>query len=156
MPFLGLMVFKSGRRAKSLRINGCNYFGKSTIRSAPFKALQAYINKERALVGGVGAVNYDKVSVDSSSGNSTEERYIKEMDRLKDLQQRYDLLYDDLCQDEEKIFNLMKMLSPTEYEVILNRFLRGLTRVKTACLMNYSEDNIKHLQNQAIKKMSKN
>lgn len=36
VPYLGLMASEGGRRAKSLRINGCNYFGKSTIRSAPF------------------------------------------------------------------------------------------------------------------------
>lgn len=36
VPFLGLMASEGGRRAKSLRINGCNYFGKSTTRSAPF------------------------------------------------------------------------------------------------------------------------
>lgn len=36
VPFLGLMASEGGRRAKSLRMNGCNYFGKSTIRSCPF------------------------------------------------------------------------------------------------------------------------
>ena len=36
VPFLGLMASEGGRRAKSLRINGCNYFGESTIRSCPF------------------------------------------------------------------------------------------------------------------------
>lgn len=36
VPFLGLMASEGGRRAKSLMINGCNYFGHSTIRSAPF------------------------------------------------------------------------------------------------------------------------
>lgn len=36
VPYLGLMASEGGRRAKSLRINGCNYFGASTIRSAPF------------------------------------------------------------------------------------------------------------------------
>ena len=30
------MASEGGRRAKSLKINGCNYFGKTTIRSAPF------------------------------------------------------------------------------------------------------------------------
>ena len=30
------MASEGGRRQKSLMINGCNYFGKSTIRSAPF------------------------------------------------------------------------------------------------------------------------
>lgn len=36
VPYLGLMASEGGRRAKSLRMHGCNYFGKSTIRSAPF------------------------------------------------------------------------------------------------------------------------
>lgn len=36
VPFLGLMASEGGRRAKSLMINGCNYFGKSTARSCPF------------------------------------------------------------------------------------------------------------------------
>ena len=36
VPFLGLMASEGGRRAKSLRINGCNYFGAPAIRSAPF------------------------------------------------------------------------------------------------------------------------
>lgn len=36
VPYLGLMASEGGRREKSLMMNGCNYFGKSTIRSAPF------------------------------------------------------------------------------------------------------------------------
>lgn len=36
VPFLGLMASEGGRREKSLKINGCNFFGKTTIRSAPF------------------------------------------------------------------------------------------------------------------------
>ena len=36
VPYLGLMASEGGRRARSLRMNGCNYFGASTIRSAPF------------------------------------------------------------------------------------------------------------------------
>ena len=36
VPFLGLMASEGGRRAKSLRVNGCNNFGATTIRSAPF------------------------------------------------------------------------------------------------------------------------
>lgn len=36
VPFLGLMASEGGRRAKSLKLNGCNYFGESTIRSCPF------------------------------------------------------------------------------------------------------------------------
>lgn len=36
VPYLGLMASEGGRRAKSLMINGCNYFGKTTVRSAPF------------------------------------------------------------------------------------------------------------------------
>lgn len=35
-PFLGLMASEGGRRQKALMMHGCNYFGASTIRSAPF------------------------------------------------------------------------------------------------------------------------
>jgi len=40
VPYLGLMASEGGRRAKSLKINGCNYFGASAIRSAPFAIFQ--------------------------------------------------------------------------------------------------------------------
>lgn len=36
VPFLGLMASEGGQRADALEENGCNYFGKSTIRSCPF------------------------------------------------------------------------------------------------------------------------
>ena len=36
VPYLGLMASEGERRAKSLRMNGCNYFGVSTIRSVSF------------------------------------------------------------------------------------------------------------------------
>lgn len=36
VPFLGLMASEGGRREKALMMHGCNYFGDSTIRSAPF------------------------------------------------------------------------------------------------------------------------
>ena len=35
-PFLGLMVSEGGQREEALTEHGCNYFGKTTIRSAPF------------------------------------------------------------------------------------------------------------------------
>lgn len=35
-PFLGLMASEGGRREKALMKHGCNYYGKTTIRSAPF------------------------------------------------------------------------------------------------------------------------
>lgn len=36
VPFLGLMASEGGRREKSLMLHGCNYWGKTTVRSAPF------------------------------------------------------------------------------------------------------------------------
>lgn len=36
VPFLGLMASEGGQRADALEENGCNYFGKTTIRSCPF------------------------------------------------------------------------------------------------------------------------
>ncbi len=35
-PFLGLMASEGGQREKALMKNGCNYYGKDVIRSAPF------------------------------------------------------------------------------------------------------------------------
>lgn len=35
-PFLGLMASEGGQREEALVEHGCNYFGKETIRSAPF------------------------------------------------------------------------------------------------------------------------
>lgn len=35
-PYLGLMASEGGRREKALKMHGCNYYGKTTIRSAPF------------------------------------------------------------------------------------------------------------------------
>ena len=35
-PFLGLMASEGGQRADALEEHGCNYFGKTVIRSAPF------------------------------------------------------------------------------------------------------------------------
>lgn len=37
-PFLGLMASEGGQREEALVTHGCNYFGKSVIRSAPFGA----------------------------------------------------------------------------------------------------------------------
>lgn len=39
VPYLGLMASEGGRRKKALMMHGCNYFGESTIRSAPFAIL---------------------------------------------------------------------------------------------------------------------
>jgi len=36
VPFLGLMASEGGRRAKMLKLNGCNYWGSRTQRSCPF------------------------------------------------------------------------------------------------------------------------
>lgn len=36
VPYLGLMASEGGRRQKSLMMHGCNYFGKTIIRSCPF------------------------------------------------------------------------------------------------------------------------
>ena len=35
-PFLGLMASEGGRREKALKMHGCNYYDKNSIRSAPF------------------------------------------------------------------------------------------------------------------------
>lgn len=124
-------------------------------KKSRLKALKSYIDEEMTLIEGVSAVSYDRVAVKTSQVNSTEGRYVKYLDRLKDLQSRFDALMDDMCREEDIINDLMERLSPTEYKVILNRFLRGLSVNKTARIMNYSVDGIYDIQERAIKKMSK-
>ena len=36
VPYVGLMASEGGRRQKALMLNGCNYYGKTITRSAPF------------------------------------------------------------------------------------------------------------------------
>jgi hypothetical protein len=36
VPYLGLMASEGGHREKALAKNGCNYYGKTTVRSCPF------------------------------------------------------------------------------------------------------------------------
>lgn len=36
VPYMGLMASEGGKREKALKLNGCNYYGKTTTRSAPF------------------------------------------------------------------------------------------------------------------------
>lgn len=36
VPYLGLMASEGGQREKALFKNGCNYYGKTTVRSCPF------------------------------------------------------------------------------------------------------------------------
>lgn len=124
-------------------------------KKSRLKALQSYIDEQRALIENVGAVNSDSLGVVSSAQNGTEERYAKHMDRLVQLQSRFDTLFDEMCEEEDKLNELMQRLSPTEYEVILNRYLRGMSRIRTAQIMGYSEDGLKDVQKRAIKKMSK-
>lgn len=124
-------------------------------KKSRLKALQSYIDEQRALIEGVGAVKYDSVRVKSSPGNGTEERYTKYMDKLRQLQDRFDKLFDSMCEEEDRLNKLMEKLSPTEYEVILNRYLRGFSRYETAKLMGYSDDGIKSAQKRALKKMSR-
>lgn len=120
------------------------------------KAVGDYIRRAREELDGVSAVNYDKLVVKSAQDNGTEARYIKALDRLNDLEKHYDDLNEDIHNDENLIFRLMERLSPTEYEVILHRFLEGLTVNRTARVMHYQPDGIKDAQTRAIKKMSKN
>ena len=124
-------------------------------KKSRLKALQAYIGEEWALIENVGAVNSDSLGVVSSVLNGTEERYIKHMDKLVQLQSRFDALFDEMCDEEDKLAQLMECLSPTEYEVILNRYLRGLSVLKTARIMDYSEGGVKHIQERALLKMTR-
>lgn len=116
--------------------------------------LRQYINEEIAIMSGVGAVVYDKTPVVASHGNSSEERVAKHIDRLASLTARYDELFDRMCEEEDELCDRMKALSPEEYEVVLNRYMRGISIEKTAKDMSYSVDGIKTIQKRVYKKMA--
>lgn len=118
-------------------------------------AMQEYIAEERQLMLGVNSPQFDGVAVMHSQENGPEERVIKFIDRLNKWKERYDKLFEEMCAEEDLLCELMQKLSPDEYEVILNRYLQGFSRRKTADLMGFTEDGIKSIQRRAFKKMSK-
>lgn len=117
-------------------------------------SLQRYINEERSLMGGVSAVDYGKNPVQGSGGNGVEERYIKHADRIAKAQKLYDKLFDEMCEEEDELGRRMERLTPTEYEVILNRYMRGISARGVSLIFPYSEANIYKIQSKAIRKMS--
>lgn len=117
-------------------------------------AMQAYIAEERQLMLGVAAPQFDGVSVVHSQENGPEERITKFIDRLNKWNERYDKLFGEMCEEEDKLADMMQRLSPVEYEVILNRYLKGQSIRKTANLMNYQEDSIRQICYRAVKKMA--
>lgn len=88
VPYLGLMASEGGRREKSLMMHGCNYYGKSTIRSAPFAI---WAPPMRALydviVDGVTAREQPMIFETTTAGTVREG------------------LYDDLYQEAENVIN---------------------------------------------------
>lgn len=119
-------------------------------------AMQAYIEEERQLIFGVSSPQYDSVLVVHSQANGTEERMAKYIDRYNDWKARYDKLFDEMCAEEDLLCEKMQTLSPKEYEVILNRYMKGLSARKTGELMHYEEQTVKNICREAIKKMAKN
>lgn len=124
-------------------------------KKSRLKAIQFYITEERELLSGVRGMDFDATRVVTTPQNANEERYAMHLDRLVKWQEIYDALFDEMCREEDLLSELMKVLSPTEYEVILNRYMAGISRKKTAEIMNYEEDGIKTIQKRAIRKMSK-
>ena len=115
-------------------------------KKSRLQAIQRLIDEERALMRGVNSINYAAVKVETSVKNGSEDRYIQHLDKLIKWQELFNLLFDEMCQEEDLLAEMMTLLSPTEYEVILNIYMLGLSRRKTADIMNYSEDGIKTIQ----------
>lgn len=120
-------------------------------------ALQQQIDELADEISGVGAVDYSKIKVKSSQWNATESRYVKSVDRIMELQQEYETLFDDLCAVEDDLGEMMKRLNPSEYEVIFERYIKGIRPVSirhVADKFGYTDDGIKTLQKRAFKKMA--
>lgn len=120
-------------------------------------ALQQRINELAAEIDGVSAVDYSKQKIKGSNGNYVEDLYIKRADRLKALQDEYNLLFDDLCALEDELGERMKRLNPTEYQVIYERYMKGIRLLSlngAVSKFGYSLDGIKTIQKRAFKKMA--
>ena len=122
-------------------------------------ALQQRINELEQEMDGVSAVNYGKVKVKTSQGNSVEDRYIKRADRLNELQDQYNAIFDDLCAAEDELGERMKRLNPTEYKIIYERYIHGVYPVSIRNMAHklgqgYSVDMVKKAQQRAFKKMA--
>lgn len=120
-------------------------------------ALSQRIAELEAEIDGVSAVDYGKLKVKSSSGNSVENRLIRRADRLKALQEEYDNIFMELCAVEDELGERMKRLNPTEYEVISARYLYGLYPLslrRSAERFGYQIETIKKIQQRAFSKMS--
>lgn len=120
-------------------------------------ALQSRIKELEEEIDGVEAVDYSKLKIKSSAGNSVERRYVQRADRLKALQEEYESIFDELCAVEDDLGERMKRLNPTEYEVINMRYIQGLypTSIKrTGDKLGYEPESVKKIQQRAFKKMS--
>lgn len=120
-------------------------------------ALQHCKNELAEGMDGICAVDYSKERVKLCGGNSVEERYIRRMDRLIDLQHEYDAMFDELCAVENELSERMTRLNPTEYQVIYERYMKGVRIVtlnSIARKFGYSIDGIKTMQKRAFKKMA--
>lgn len=122
-------------------------------------ALQRDIEELAQEISGVSAVDYGKIKVKSSPGNSVEDRYIRRADRLKALQTEYDDIFEELCAVEDELGERMKRLNPSEYRIIYERYIHGLYPVSIKNMAHrlgkgYSVDMVKKAQQRAFKKMA--
>ena len=143
-----MMVEKVKRKLKSVR--------NLKVR---LMALQQRIDELAEEIDDVSAVDYGKVKVKSSNGNSVENRYIRRADRVKDLQDEYNAIFDELCAVEDELGERMKRLNPSEYKIIYERYIHGVYPVSIRSMAHklgkgYSEDMVKKAQQRAFKKMA--
>lgn len=124
-------------------------------KKAQLVVIEAYMEEERDKMKGLSSLKYDNVSVVHSQMNGTEERMVKCLDRYKKWEERHDKLFEEMCAEEDLLCIMMQILSPTEYEILLNLYMKGLSIKKTAKLMHFEYDSIRQACYRAIKKMVK-
>lgn len=128
-----------------------------SVRSKKRRLLQLkeYISSERALLTTPGSQKLSEPTVMGSQDNGIEKLYAAHMDTIRKWEDVYNDLFSEMCIEEDKLSVAMQTLSPVEFEVILNRYMLGFSRRKTADTMGYSEDGIKTVIRRAMKKMTK-
>lgn len=103
---------------------------------------------------GVSGVDYDKIAIKKSAGNSAENRAIKYVEELI----ATDLLYTEtrfkLASTLENMIARMEKLTPREYAVIKKHYIEGKSRDAICQELGYTVDGFNYIQQQAFKKMS--
>ena len=113
--------------------------------------LQERIKAEAAIKDGLTGIAYSSPKLSGGTFITPQERYCE---RIEHLQGVYNRIYSEYEKMANPILDRMKRLQPTQWQVLINRFFRGMSVKRTAEVMCFSAYNVSIEQKEAVKKLS--